>query len=120
MLAAPVWWMVGVSVGAWAAVAVMAERATALATLAGMLGPLAAACASWVVVSRVYRRDPARLTGVMGGAFFVKLVFFGAYVAVALRVAGFRPVPFVVSFTGAFIGLHGFEAASLRRLFLHG
>ena len=39
------------------------------------------------------------------------MVFFGAYVAVGdAAVVGVQPVPFVVSFTGYFIGLYLTEA----------
>ena len=47
---------------------------------------------------------------VMIAAFAVKMVFFGAYVAVMLRGSALRPMPFVVSFTGYFIALALVEA----------
>ena len=50
-------------------------------------------------------------------AFACKLVFFGAYVTVALKVLSLRPVPFMLSFTGYFIALYLMEALYLRRLF---
>jgi hypothetical protein len=56
----------------------------------------------------------------MAAAFGAKLVFFGAYVAIALRLLMLRPVPFVVSFTSYFIGLYALEAFYLRRLFTSG
>ncbi len=45
------------------------------------------------------------------------MVFFGGYVIVMVRVAAVRPIPFMVSFTGFFIGLYAMEALFLRRLF---
>lgn len=109
--------MAGVSIGSWlAAVAVLNSR-TGLEVLLGMLGPLAVAVGAWVLMERTYRRNPERLTGVMATAFFGKVIFFGAYVAVMLRVLSLRPVPFVASFTSYFIGLHVIEALCLRRLF---
>src|SRR5262245_61876976 len=72
----------------------------------GLVAPLAAASVSWVVTERTWRRDPARLTGVMVTAFAAKIVFFGAYVAVMLKVVGLHPVPFVASFTSYFIALY--------------
>ena len=56
----------------------------------------------------------------MIAAFAGKMVFFGAYVAVMLRRAGVRPVPFVASFTGYFIALYLIEALCLKRLFAGG
>jgi hypothetical protein len=53
----------------------------------------------------------------MIAAFFGKLVFFGAYVTVVLKVLAARPLPFVVSFTTYFIGLHLIEALWLQRFF---
>ncbi len=88
--------------------------------LLGMLGPLAVAGGSWVLVERTYRRNPERLTAVMVAAFAGKMIFFGAYVVVGLAVLSLRPVPFVVSFTGCFIGSHAIEALFLRRLLAGG
>ena len=85
-----------------AAVAVVARRharsrgrACIPESLLGMLGPLVSAVATWVVVARTYAAAPERLTGVLVTAFALKVVFFGAYVAVMLRVLALRPVPFV-------------------------
>jgi hypothetical protein len=86
----------------------------------GMLAPLAAAAVSWVLTERTYTRRPEQLTALMMGAFAVKIVFFGAYVAVMLKAAGLRPVPFVASFTGYFIALYLMEALLMRRLFKAG
>jgi hypothetical protein len=88
-----------------------------LEVLVGMLGPLAVATGSWWLVERTYTRTPERLTGTMMGAFAVKMVFFAAYVAFALKGLNLRPAPFVVSFTAYFIALHVTEALYMRRLF---
>lgn len=110
-------WMAAGSLGAWA-MATVATRGTAgPELLLGMLAPLVVASVSWLLVERVYARDAAALTGVMVAAFGFKLVFFGGYVAVMLRVVGLRPVPFTVSFSSYFIALHMVEALFLRRLF---
>jgi len=117
-------WMTAASVGSWlaAASALWATTGAELAidVLAGMLGPLAIATTSWMAAERTYRRRPERLTAMMVAAFGVKMVFFGAYVAIALKVLSLRPIPFVISFTGYFIGLHVIEALYLRRLFAGG
>jgi hypothetical protein len=88
-----------------------------LEILFGLAGPLLVATGSWILIERVYRLSPERLTGVMAAGFAGKMVFFGAYVVVALTVLSLRPIPFVASFTSAFIGLHLIEALCLRRLF---
>jgi hypothetical protein len=116
----PLWWMTGLSVAAWlvvSAVAKLAGMSVHPELSWGMAGPLASALVTWVVASRIFAADPARLTGVMIVGFAVKLLAFGVYVAVALRPLGLRPVPFMLSFTGFFIALHVLEARFLRRLF---
>jgi hypothetical protein len=111
----PLAWMVGASVGTWLVLTLSAGDVNPEA-LFGMLGPLASACATWIVVARA-AAVPERVTGVMVTGLMVKMVFFAAYVAGMLKGAGLRPVPFVVSFAGFFIALHAMEAVFLRRLF---
>lgn len=84
----------------------------------GMLAPLVVVSATWLMTARVYRAHPERLTAVMVNAFAGKLVFFGAYVGLAVGVFGVQPVPFAVSFAGYFIALHLIEALLLKRLFV--
>jgi hypothetical protein len=61
-------------------------------------------------MARTFRRDPSRLTSLMMLAFAAKMVFFAAYVAVALKILAVRPVPFVASFVVSFIALYLIEA----------
>jgi hypothetical protein len=116
----PVAWMVTASLLSWLALTMLAGTDTGVAVLLGMVGPLVVASVTWVLAERTYTRHPERLTSVMVQAFAGKLVFFGAYVAVMLKVLSLRPVPFVVSFTMYFIALHLAEALLLRRLFAGG
>lgn len=81
----------------------------------GVAGPLVAALASWGLIARTVRRAPARLTGRMFGALAAKMVFFAAFVVGAIRGMHVEPIAFAVSFTAAFITLHGVEAVWLRR-----
>jgi len=111
------WWMVGGSVVSWLAVAAVPGVESDVEILLGMLAPLTGAVATWVLVVRTYPASPERLTPRMVMAFGGKAVFFGAYVTVMLAVLSLRPLPFVVSFTTYFIGLHFFEAVCLQRLF---
>ena len=111
-----VWWMAGLSGLSWLVAAGLLDTQARIAVLYGMLGPLAMVAGSWVLMERAYRRNPQRLTGIMVAAFAGKLVFFGAYVAVMLRVLSLSPRPFVASFTGYFIALYLIEALYLRRL----
>ena len=84
----------------------------------GMLAPLAVVAVTAVLTERVHRVNPDGLTSVMISAFAGKLVFFGAYVGLAIGVLGVQPVPFAASFAGYFIALHMIEALWLRRLFV--
>jgi hypothetical protein len=69
-----------------------------------------------MVVERTHARAPERVTGVLVAGFAIKMVFFGAYIAL-LAAFGMRLRPFVVSFALYFIALHAIEAGYLRRLF---
>ena len=113
----PVWWMAAASVTSWLAATMIVGRQTSLEILCGMLGPLVVASATWLLVERAHQRNPERLTRLMARAFAGKLVFFGLYVAVMLRVVSLRPVPFVVSFVCYFIALYFMDMIYLRRLF---
>jgi len=53
---------------------------------------------------------------VMVTGFAARMIFFGAYVVVMLRVVGLSPVPFVISFTSYFIAMYAMEAVFLKRL----
>jgi hypothetical protein len=116
----PVAWMAAASLLSWLAVTMLAGAGTGTVVLLGMAAPLVVASATWVLAERTYTRHPERLTSVMVQAFAGKLVFFGAYVAVMLKILSLRPVPFVVSFTAYFVALHLTEALLLRRLFAGG
>ena len=115
-MTAPLLWMAGMCVGAWLAVVALSPQLNPEALL-GIVGPLASALVTWIVVARTAAAAPEKVTGVMVTGLAVKMVFFGVYVAGMLKGAGLRPVPFVVSFAGAFIALHAMEAMFLRRLF---
>jgi len=113
-------WLVAVSFISWLCAAMLVDRRSSLEFLCGMFGPLVAVCATWILAERTYRQHPESLTSLMAAAFVAKMVFFGTYVAVMLRVLSLRPVPFVASFTIYFIGLYLIEALFLRRLFRGG
>ena len=114
----PLLWMAGASVVSWALVMAIGGARVHPEALFGMLGPLVSACATWIAVQRALRGSASALTGVLVAGFALKMVFFGAYVAVMLRALALRPVPFVVSFTGYFIALYAMEAVFLKRAFV--
>ena len=113
----PLWWMAGSALLSSLAIAAAPGVESDREVLLGMLAPLAGAAATWVIVVRTWAWRPDALTPLMMAAFGGKLVFFGAYVTVVLEVLAVRPLPFVISFTVYFIGLHLAEALWLRRFF---
>ena len=117
---APVAWMVGASVASCLVVAFATGSRLMPELLLGMAGPLVSAVATWLVLERTQSATPERLTGVMITAFGVKVLLFAAYVVVILAVLGMRPRPFMLSFTGYYVGLHIVEALFLRRLLAAG
>jgi hypothetical protein len=116
----PVTWIIGASALSGLVAVALFERATGMAVLFGMLGPLSIATATWILVERTYRQSPERVTSLMVAGFAGKMLFFGAYVVIMLRVLSLPPVPFVASFTGYFIALHVSEAIHLKSLFAAG
>jgi hypothetical protein len=120
----PAWLLAAGSLAAaWAVVAAGARMGVdglAGPVFGGLAGPLVAVVATWVVVVRGYRRDPAGLLGLMVKAFVAKLVFFAVYVVAMIKVAGLPAQAFGISFVTSFIVLYAAEAALLARLFRGG
>ena len=112
----PVWWMFAVAAGTCAVAAALTPDGARLELLLGMLAPLFSAVVTWVVTAHTHQSAPERMTGVMVTGFAARMIFFGAYVVVMLRVVGLRPVPFVISFTSYFIAMYAMEAVFLKRL----
>lgn len=110
----PVPWMVGATVAFGLVAGTL--LGTVSEVLFGMAGPLTAAGTTWVLAARTNRRHPERLKALMIKAFAAKMIVYGAYVVLVLEVLQVRPMPFVISFTGYFIALHGIEAFCLTRL----
>ena len=116
----PLWWMIGASVVSWVIVAAIAGSRAHPEALLGMIGPLASASVTWILVARAHASAAERVIVVLVAGLAVKMVFFGVYVAVMLRPLAMRPVPFVASFTSYFIALYAMEAMFLKRLFVQG
>ncbi len=103
-------------IGSWALVSFMFPHA-AVEILLGMLGPLLLAIGTLILVERTYRKAPRKLTSLMTQAFFGKMLFYGVYVGVIVGFYSFQALPFAVSFTVYFIGLHLTEALYFQALF---
>ena len=113
----PIVWMIGLSVVGWTVITLAADEPVNPELLWGMIGPLASAVITWVLVARAYRTAPERVTSVLVAGFAAKIVFFGLYLAAMLRVMELRVVPFAVAFVGYVIALYALEALFLKRLF---
>jgi len=100
----------------WGVAAVLMPGAT-VEVLLGMAAPLAVAVVTMAAIHRTFVRDPQRLTSLMVTTFGLKMVLFGAYVALVVGVLPLDPLPFVASFAAYFIALHLTEALWLRTLF---
>ena len=109
-------WMAGAAIGSWLVVTAAGGDRVNPESFFGMAGPLVAVCASWVAVQRAHQVAPARVTAVMIVWFALKFVFFGAYVAVMIRLLELRVVPFAATFVTYFIALYAMQAWFLRRL----
>jgi F0F1-type ATP synthase assembly protein I len=111
--------LIGGSVASMAVLsAMLLETDQRAAAWAGMIGPLLAATATLLLLQRTSARAPDRVTSTMMHAFAAKIVFFLAYVVLALRVLELDAMPFVVSFTVYFVALHGAVAVWLQRRFI--
>jgi len=108
--------MIGSSVASWPVASAAGGWSLNPELVLGMLGPLASAAVTWLVVERTHAKAPERVTGVLVAGFALKMVFFGVYIAL-LAALGLRLRLFVVSFAVYFIALHAIEAVYLRRLF---
>lgn len=108
--------MLGASVAFWLCATMVLGARSSLDVLFGMLGPLAAATGTSVMIDRTMRIAPDRLTALMIAGFGAKMVFFAAYISVVVAAGRVRPAPFALSFAGSYIGLHMMEAIWLRRL----
>jgi hypothetical protein len=108
--------MAGAAIGSWFAVSVAGGDRVNPESFFGMAGPLVAVCASWIAVKRTHHAAPERVMGVMIVWFALKLVFFGAYMAVMIRLLSLRTVPFVTAFVSYFIALYAMQALFLKRL----
>ena len=86
----------------------------------GLAGPLVSAVVSWQILERTHRSAPERLTNVMITSFAGKVVLFGLYLVLVLKVLALRPMPFMLSFTGYYVALHVVEAVYLKRLLADG
>lgn len=100
-----------------AAGSVLGYHGLARPVFGGMIGPVTAVVATWIVAVRTFHGNPAALTSVLVAAFLVKVLFFAVYVVVMIKLAELPARPFGLSFMAFFIGLYAVEAVLFARLF---
>ena len=105
-------WIVAASVGTW--VAIVLAGGPAAESFFGMLGPLVAVVGTLLVVEWTQRQNPARVGSVLIGAFGVKMLFFGVYVAVVTQLLNLNLAMFVTSFLVFFMPLYAAQAILVR------
>jgi hypothetical protein len=109
-------WMAVVALGVGLGATAVFGASAGAEIVAGLAAPLLTGSGSAAVTERTHRLDPQRVLPLLMTAFVVKMLFFGAYVAVMLSVVGLQPLPFALTFVAAFIVLHVIEALQVRRL----
>ena len=82
----------------------------------GMTGPLLVAIIFTVMLTRVFRQHPERVTQLLIRGLICKMVAFGIYVVTIIFSFALEPIPFAVSFTVYFVLLHILEVVHLQRL----
>lgn len=82
----------------------------------GMLAPLVVGLGTILLCEQTTRTNMLDLTSRLTIAFIVKMVFYAAYVSVAIAVLGVDPVAFIISFTVYFVSLQIIEAVYLKTL----
>jgi hypothetical protein len=112
--------MVGAGLLVWLVATTLLGMQAATEAALGTIGPLVATCGSWLLIERTMKRDATQVTPMMMKLFAAKMLFFGLYLVLAVVRLGMRPVPFMVSFTIAFVTLYLLEALYLQRLFANG
>jgi hypothetical protein len=100
----------------WAAVTL--SGGSPVAVFFGMVGPLVAVGATWLAAEHVHRRNPAGVSSVLMAAFGLKVLFFGAYIAIITKLLDIDMMAFMASFVIYFIALYIVQAVLVRRLTL--
>ena len=109
--------IVGLCVGSWGLVSLLILPRAVTETFLGMIVPLLLAIGTILLVERTHSREPTKLTDRMKKAFLGKILFYGIYISLIVGVFSFQAMPFVLSFTVYFLGLHLAQALHFRAIF---
>jgi len=82
----------------------------------GWSGPIVAGFISQYFVTQAAKKDPYSVTKTLTKGFALKMVFYGLYIIIIFKLYSFKPIPFLCSFAGFFLGLHALEAVVIKDL----
>ena len=111
------WYIILFSIGSWGSVSLILVPQAIAEIFLGMIIPLLLAIGTILLVERIYRQNPKKLTSFMTKAAVGKMILYGIYVPLVVGVFSFQAIPFAISFTVYFIGLHLAEALYFRSMF---
>ncbi len=111
------WYIIVLCVASWALASWVFAPQVGVEIFLGMIAPLLLAIGTVLMVRRIYQKDRTHLTAFMTKALLGKMVLYGVYVALVVGWFSFEAIPFAISFTTYFIGLHLAEALHFRALF---
>jgi hypothetical protein len=112
-----IWYIILVCLGSWGLVSFLFVPEATMEIFLGMLTPLLVGISTLFMVQRIHGEKSSRLTAFMTKAFLGKMVLYGVYVILVVGLYSFQPIPFIISFTVYFSGLHIVEALYFRTLF---
>ena len=82
----------------------------------GWLGPVSAGFITMYFVIQAAKKDPYSITKTLAKGFVLKMVFYGLYIIIFFKLYSFKPIQFLCSFAGFFLGLHALEAVVIKDL----
>ena len=80
----------------------------------GWSGPIVAGFTSQYFVTQAAKKYPYSITKTLTKGFVLKMVFYGLYIIIFFKLYSFKPIPFLCSFSGFFLGLHALEAVIIK------
>tara|TARA_Y100000590_G_scaffold354883_1_gene408372 strand:+ start:89 stop:469 length:381 start_codon:yes stop_codon:yes gene_type:complete len=82
----------------------------------GWFGPVLTGFITMHFVIEATKKDPYSVTKMLAKGFVLKMVYYGLYIIIFFKLYSFKPIPFLCSFSGFFLGLHALEAVIIQDL----
>ncbi|MEC9306917.1 MAG: hypothetical protein VX957_00940, partial [Candidatus Neomarinimicrobiota bacterium] len=79
-------------------------------------GPVSAGFITMYFVIQAAKKDSYTITKTLAKGFVLKMVFYGLYIIIFFKLYSFKPIQFLCSFAGFFLGLHALEAVVIKDL----